>query len=65
MDTEASTAVAIDTSTAAETSAVGAKRRKPTKTNKVAQIQVSVLLLYTNILLVCMCMFQLAESCQY
>ena len=54
MDTEASTAVAIDTSTAAETSAVGAKRRKPTKTNKVAQIQVSVLLLYyTNILLVC------------
>ena len=53
MDTEASTAVAIDTSTAAETSAVGAKRRKPTKTNKVAQIQVSVLLLFTNILLVC------------
>ena len=52
MDTEA---VAIDTSTAAETSAVGAKRRKPTKTNKVAQIQVSVLLLYTDILLVCAC----------
>ena len=42
MDTEASTAVAIDTTTV-ETSAVGAKRRKPTKTNKVAQIQVSVL----------------------
>ena len=55
MDTEASTAVAIDTSTTAETSAVGAKRRKPTKTNKVAQIQVSMLLLYTNILLVCAC----------
>ena len=57
MDTEASTAVAIDTSTAAETSAVGAKRRKPTKTNKVAQIQVSgvLLLYYTNILLVCAC----------
>ena len=36
-----STAVTIDTA-AVESSAVGAKRRKPTKTNKVAQIQVSM-----------------------
>ena len=44
MDSGASTTpVAIDTTAAAaESSAVGAKRRKATKTNKVAQIQVSV-----------------------